>query len=183
MAKTVSSSDAAFCTAEQFLDFFDWNTVAQLLTDKAQGGTITLKTRTEVLASTVLERLLKARSGMVEAAALKGERYTTADLEALQDDDTNGGELLARIIADLTMFDLYNRRPDRRAEMPESCKMAHQFLDLLADGQMIFGFEETAEAGHMDQQETTDAEIRTRNGMVNQARRYFGKRADRDNGL
>lgn len=177
--QTPASGVASYCSIAQFLVRADWNTIAQLLSDKPQSGVVTILTLTEVEASTTLTAILQEASGYVEMACIKGERYSVADLVALA--GTNAGETLAGLVADLALWRVYDRRPDRRAEMPERCQEAWAKLDLLAEGELIFPFTESAQAGHMDEDEVVDADLQRRNGLTFQASRYFGNRADRHN--
>lgn len=166
MVQEVISGDEAFCTIEQMLERYDWNTIAELLTDKSQSGTVTKLTLAEVQASTVLETILREGAGWIEAAVMAGGKYTVEDLEALA--GTNSGELLAGLNADLGMWRLYDRRPDRKAEKPQRCDDAKQMLVELAEGAKIFSFQEAADAGRMD------TEYPRHSPTVRRASRYFG---------
>ncbi len=174
MAQTVISGATPFCTLQQMIDRHDWNTVADLLTDK-QGvepnATITKLTKTEVLASTVLTAFLMEYSGLFESAILKGGRNTVADLAALS--GTNAGEMVAGMISNMVMWRLYNRRPDRKAEMPTSCEVAIKWLDELNEGHIILGFQETADAGRLSNNYVHVSPT------VHAARSYFGSNAER----
>jgi hypothetical protein len=184
--QVVASGVATYCTIAQFLVRVDWNTVAQLLSDKDANGVITILTLTQVQASDTLLAILKEACGYVEMACIKGERYSVADLVALAtgslaDGSYNAGETLAGLVADIALARIYDRRPDRRAEMPERCLEAWAKLDALAEGELIFPFVEAADAGHMDEDEVVDSDLQRRNGLTFQANRYFGNRADRHN--
>jgi hypothetical protein len=184
--QVIASGVAPYCTVAQFLVRVDWNTVAQLLSDKPQSGVVSILTQSEVETSDTLLAILKEACGYVEMACIKGERYSVADLVALAagslaDGSYNAGETLAGLVADIALARIYDRRPDRRAEMPERCQEAWAKLDLLAEGELIFPFVESADAGHLDEDEIVDSDLQRRNGLTYQASRYFGNRADRFN--
>src|SRR5262245_45081022 len=122
MVQTVISGVSAYCTVSQFLDRRDWRTVGRLLSDT---DTVPAN-RAAVEADAKLGALLKGASGRIERACFRGGRYTAADLEALA--ETNAGEDLADLIADLTMYRVYGRRPDKRAEISEDYKLALEVL-------------------------------------------------------
>lgn len=174
MAKTVTSGSTAYCTAAQMVARYDTRSLGQLLSDS---NTVAL-TADEVLASTKLAAFLKEASGQVEAAALFGEKYTAADLAALS--GTNGGETLAGLVADLTMWRIWDRRPDKNGPLPKRCEFAFAMLEQLRAGDRIFGFQQTVEAGRIDHEQTTADEARIRGGPSVILERYFGIRGDRD---
>lgn len=89
----------SFITAAQFLTRYDYRWVGQNITD-----TGTPATESGVLASPVLAALIADASDDVMAAAAVGDRYSVDDLA------TYGGNLLVRIVADLTMGLILKRR-------------------------------------------------------------------------
>ncbi len=174
--KTVISGTVAYCTPAQFLQRYDYRTVGRLLLDAPPGPLGIAKA--DVLADPNLATFLLEASGEVEMACLLGEYYTVGDLIALV--STNGGEKLAGLVADLTMWRVYDRRPDKAAEMPQRCEIARGLLDALAEGKKIFPFLESAKAGHLNSAVETPPQVVARNGSVVQSQRYWGRRADRN---
>lgn len=174
----VISGVAAYCSADQFLTFYDWRSVGKLLEDLEAAGTPTLTSRTAVAGSSALALVLQRASGKVEKACFKGGRYTAADLIALG--ATNAGIELAGTVADLAMWEVFKRRPDRDAKKPEACGYAEQVLAQLADGEMIWPLQQVADAGHLNSETIDPRDVEARNDRTVAADRYFGMRNDRE---
>lgn len=178
---TPISGPIPYCSPAQFLERYDVRTVGQLLSD-----TDVALSQTDVLQSTILNDLLMEASGWVESAALVANRYSPNDLYALATDPSalpgtgNSARMLAGIVAGITMFFLWDRRPTKYLEMglPLRSEMAIEMLDRLRKGEAIFGIQEVANAGNPDPKFITPEQINTRNFSSNQARRFFGNRAD-----
>lgn len=168
---TPLSGASAYCTAAQLVQRYDTRTVGDLLSDSG-----TRLTAAQVLSSTVLAALLKQASGMLESACLVGKRYTPDDLAALEG---NSAELAAGLVADLAIWLLYNRRPERRKEMPGQVEVAFEFLDKIRSGERIFGFVEHAESATTQANVETSEDVEGRNGLAVQADRFFGTRSNR----
>lgn len=168
------SGTTPYCTSAQFVQRWDTRSVGRLLSD-----TNTALTSTEVLASTLLAELLKEASGEVELGCFRGERYSIDDLVALV--GTNAGKKLAGLVADLTMWRLYDRRPDREGTVPPRCEAALKVLEQLADGELIFGLVNQGRAGVMSHRVLSGTDVRIRNNRIVQQRRYMGVRSDEDN--
>lgn len=175
MAKTVISGTTAYCTAAQVVVFFDWRTLARLLSDT----TTPLASSAAVQADANLAALLKAASGRLEAACFRGGRYTTADLAALTS-SYNGGQFLAKLVAGLTVSDCYERRPDPGRKLPDLAVQAEALIKQLEEGEAIFPFQETADAGVVSHQTITQAQIAARRDKVWLQQRYRGIRAYED---
>lgn len=173
MAKTLSSSVLPYCSIAQFIQRYDTRTLAQLLSDTG----IDLES---VTADTTLLELLMEASGKLEAAAVVGERYLLEDLEAIRDGAaTNAKSLLAGIVADMAIVAVFDRRPN--LQRPHSAKIdeSERFIQALAEGVKIFPFTETENAGHLDNNVETPANVEARNLWTYQARRFFGTRGNR----
>ncbi len=143
---------------------------------------------TDVLGSQILKDLLQEASGIVEAYVLKGTRYSIADMQLIAhmapdgspiSVPTNTCQMLYGIVAGITMFLVWERRPLRYADkpMPLRSELAWEQVKALGDGAQIFGLLETAEAGVPQPEFMTVQQIFTRNFSSNQARRFFGDRA------
>lgn len=172
MAQTPISGSAAYCTAAQFTTRCDWRTAARLLSDT----TTPLASKAAVEADATLATLLMEASGEVEMACARAGRYTAPDLAALA--GTNAGEKLARLVADLALWALYDRRPDKKGEMPVRCQAAQDLLARVEHGDRIFPFQETADAGVMDDLDIDATDVINGDGVVIQASRFFGIRAN-----
>jgi len=179
---TYASGGSAYATNADMQIRYDERTLGQLLSDdKAMLGSA------EVAASATLTALLQQASGMVEAAACRGERYvitadgTRNDLASLTG---NSKQLLAGLVCDLAMWLLWNRRPAMRpkGDMPGQTAVAMEFLDRLVKGDAVFGVIEAEEAGNVsDVVETADIPTK-RLDLSIAADRLFGRRLNRLNG-
>lgn len=140
MPKQVSTSASPYCTPSAALLYVDWRTPANLLSDD---GT-RLADSGAVASSAAWAELLLAASGEVEAAALRGKRYTPADLAAM-----TGAQAarLRELVARLAVGKLVFRRPGLYPTVPQDVQDARAALELLANGERVFGFVETMEAG------------------------------------
>lgn len=157
----------------EFLKRVDVRRVADLVSDNnARVDPTTLPTNANLLAC-----LLDA-SGQLESACAKGQRYLPDDLAFLASTVCASQGRLFRFLTRLTMFNLYDRREDL-GQVPEKYKATIEELDLLATGERIFGFVETERAGQMYSEVETAGQITYRDGVVVQAHRYFGRRANR----
>lgn len=173
LAKTPLTASSAYCTVAEMLKRIDRRTVRDLVSDTGEAvEESSLTTNAELLAA-----MLDA-SGEVEAAAMKGARYTPADLQAL----TGAAKArLCRMLVRLTICFLYERRPDK-GPIPEVYKAALEQLEQLRTGEMIFGTVETSNAQTMDHEVETARQVETRDGTTFQTRRFFGRRSNRADG-
>lgn len=180
---TLNTFGFPYCTPAIFLERYDVRTVGDYLSD-----TDLRLTPTQVQNSAVLADLMKQASGIVESHAFMGTRYSPVDLQLIASMDntgtivgtpTNAAQVLYGIVAGITMFLVWERRPLRYAKhpMPLSSEMAFGQLEKIGAGALIFGLLETAEAGVPSVEFMTKQDILTRNFSSNQARRFFGDRA------
>jgi hypothetical protein len=85
---------------------------------------------------------------------------------------------LKDIVAWLAFGRVWARRPRTASEaLPTMVTWAQQQCELLRNGQRIFGFVEHAQAGVMEHERMTAAQIEQRNLISTQARRFFGERS------
>lgn len=180
---TLNTFAFPYCTPALFIERYDVRTVGDYLSD----NDVRL-TPTQVLNSPILLDLLRSSSATIEAFAFKGMRYTVQDLQKIANMDdagvvlTNAGNaahLIYKIVSGLTMNDVWARRPLKWTKMgrPEGVEEAFMWAHSLGEGETIFGILETAEAGLVQPHFMTPQQIRTRNYSSNQARAYFGDRA------
>lgn len=181
--KSINSGLSSYCSVVQFLKRYDARTVGDLVSDDG-----TRVTPSGLSSNAVLLALLQEASAKVEAAAVVGNRYSPADLAEFANPTTVGNtamagsnmsEFLAGIVAHLTMPLLYRRRPDATLPMMPQLEEAERLLNALADGVKIFGFQETMDAGIMDDEIETPTDVEARQLVTYTARRLFGTRNNR----
>lgn len=173
MAKTVETSAVSYCPASEAVKRLDWRPFADLCSDN--NGRITDSSTLQGNAN-FLALLLDA-SGEIESAVLRGGRYHPTDLAAL----TGAGQAkLYRLVCRLTLVLAYERRADIEMKQPWIVEKVERDLEALATGQNIFSFLETEEAGVMADEIETATDVRARQGLSYQMRRYFGRRSNRN---
>lgn len=168
---TPLSSETPYCTPAQFVNGADIRTVAQLLSDTGSP-----MTTAQVQASPVLFQLLAEASGWLESECFKGQRYTPTDLQSLQG---NSAADLAAIVRGLTIFKLWERRPDLRMNLPTAAQVALKRLTDLKNGEAVFGILEAMEAGIESSVNESPRVVEGRYMVTQQAERFFGRRNNR----
>jgi phage gp36-like protein len=94
-----------------------------------------------------LQAALGDASGDVEAALMRGGRYSISDLQSLTGNSLN---LLARMTADIAMQYLLERRPGQDPDRIEHQRdIARRHLKRLASGEDIFNLQALPEAGQV----------------------------------
>lgn len=117
--------------------------------------------------------LLRA-SGEVELSCFRGGRYTPTDLADL----TGASEAaLKGLVCDLAFYHLANRRIPNASEMA-GYKEAQELLKALRDGEIIFGLQESADAGVMGSVDVSQSASGYLVRPTDIARRRFGQRLD-----
>ncbi len=174
---TPASGNSAYATIADFLARCDVNTVAQLLSD-----TKVPLTAAQVAVSATLTDLLQEASGEVEASATVGQRYridlnATPPINDLAALTGNSARYLAGMVCTLALGKLYDRRPSRKQEEPQSCKIAREKLLALEEGKAVFGLIENQEAGNLQITIDSPAVVQQRRGPVVIASRFFGRRS------
>lgn len=147
MAKTSISSLTPYATGADLINSYDVRKIAELASDTGKPltpGDIQNIADNPGDNKIIVAALLRG-SGDVEAAVLRGGRYSSLDLQAL----TGASQgTLKGLVCDLAFYHLRKRRyPD--AEDFTGYKEAKEMLESLRDGQEIFSFQETADAGNM----------------------------------
>jgi hypothetical protein len=165
--KTVLTSATTYCAADVFIETHDARKVGDLLLDNGTRDA-------DPESSTIVARALLWASGMVETACLKGARYTPTDLAAL----TGAGQsVLETLVADLAFWFLCKRRHKVAVKAKEiaGVEEAFEMLQWLAEGERIFSFQETADAGLPATETETPDQKDDRFGVATIAERYFGR--------
>lgn len=170
MAQTPLTNSSTLLTAAEFLKRIDKRTVADLVSDTGEAVDVST-----LSADANLNAALLDATGEVEASGMKGGRYRPEDLAAL----TGAARArLHRMVARLTLVYLYERRPDK-GPPAELLKVVDEQLDLLRQGEAVFGTDETHDASTMDHEVETSHDVEARNGTTFQAARFFGRRSNR----
>jgi hypothetical protein len=177
MPMTPNNSAASLLPILEFLKRKDVRTVGDFCSDTDARATQTQLTQTSPPSqpNLNLQACLDDAQAIVEAFCLKGNRYQPTDLAALTG---VGLTLLYRILADLAEECMYERRPDKKRPQSAQFDRAHMFLDMLASGQMIFGFVEVQAAGELTAKHETWGDVYRRNLAVVQCERFFGHRGN-----
>lgn len=153
-----------FCTPADFLKRYDWRMIAELVSDTGYA----VPDESQVLTDTNVAACLNDGAGMIVMYALKGGRYTEADLIAMTG---NGAYALRRLNADLGLYNVVLRRGlpvDKYPQIEEALKL----LDKLADGEIIFPLPANIAAGVAQSPPLTVQTIAANNFLVNSVR-YF----------
>ncbi len=171
MAKTVQTSAASLLTVAEFLKRADLRTVGDLCSD-----TGTRITSGGLATDTHLAAALLDATGIVEQACLVAKRYLPADLAAL----TGAGlGSLYRLLSRLTLCLLFERRPDLEMKQPWIWEWVEEQLEKLRQGERIFPFTETEDAGLIHIEVETAPEVEARNGISYIMQRMWGRRGNR----
>jgi len=176
---TVDSSATGYATAADVLKAFDYRLVADLCSDRRgiSPSQAALKDGNHD-GGKKLRQAINAASGLIEAAAMQGKRYTPDDLNSLTG---VGREHLKNLTAGLAMTILGERRwrltGDQNHRFVD--ERSAQLLERLRLGEHVFSFTESREAGAglsvMPMNDATSDLTRT----TVLAERYFGTRGRR----
>lgn len=173
---TPASGLSSYATPADFVIREDMRVVAQLLSD-----TDIPLTTAQVQNSPTLAALLMEASGELEASCTVGQRYLINlqadppinDLAALTG---NSRQYMIGLICKLTLGLLFDRRPERKNEEPQSVTKAREALVALEEGKEVFGLAESQMAGQLDITVDSPQVFNNRRGPVQIANRFFGRR-------
>ena len=131
-------------------------------------------THVQLLTNTNFLKLILAASGQLEARALRGGRYTAAQLAGLVGATR---AWMHEIIGAMVTIKLLRRR-DPTKELPRQYEEVENILKRLELGEEIFGIQEAVDAGEgMETIRLSDQQAGPRPAMTELAQRFFGKRA------
>ena len=135
-------AQAKYITVAELVETLDTRIIGELTSDS---GSATTVNESNAPALNAIERA----SGLVEAAAVRGSRYTTSDLTDLQ-----GGDnwILKGLVAGLAKCILYQRRPPVPDAVEVEWKGLQDQLKALANGEIIFADDDAADAGKAEVQ-------------------------------
>lgn len=173
-AKTLASSSTLFLPIADFLNRVDHRSIGQLASDNnIPIAESSLASNGKVLAA------VKDACGYVESAAYMGERYYKEDLEAIASTDCHARNMLYRLVSDQAVMLMIERRPDLDIKPTAGMMRSMEWLEQLVEGKRIFPFTEVAEAGRLDHEIDTAADVAERRLPSYTARLLFGTRNNR----
>lgn len=172
---TPDSATGSYLTAADFLKRFDVRTTGQLCADdNTQPDATALEDSNTVYGANLLAALQGA-SGQLESALFVSNMYAYADLQSLTGVSL---EYLKDIVAGLTVRRLYYRRgglkPSDLAE--ERYQQAMEAIQKLHNGEAIFSFVQTGDAGLPDNHYLNLVDIQRNDLMPFSYQRVFGIR-------
>jgi hypothetical protein len=127
----------AYASAADLQEYYDWREIGDLISDSGEQVSALDQVTAGNMYHTRLSRFLDRASGEVEAALLRGGRYTPTDLAGLTG---NARELLRGIVCEFVVLYLFERKPLYKPDMLEQFRKAKtERLGLLASGTNIFG--------------------------------------------
>lgn len=130
----------AYATPADLIVRYDVRTLGDLCSDDGNRVPQAL-----LATNTKLEALLSTASGQINAAVMRGDRYTAADLASLSGESQ---QYLVDLTCRIAFWLLWQRRPysDDQNRM-EAKKSADEALELLRTGAQVFEIDTVIEAG------------------------------------
>lgn len=175
MAQTPLSTSTPYATTSDLFDYHDSNQVGDFI---AQGSAPRPSLASMLDATSAAGKLLTRfgllASGRIESTCLIGKRYTPADLQALLATATASRESLVKLCCDLMFWYCAQRKQPGTAD-PKNVPGALEALEMLKalrDGEAIFGFAESADAGLPAVVQAQPTQLLTPNVLC-KARRLF----------
>lgn len=131
---------AAYATADDMIARYDSRTLGELVTDDGQRAE-----EVELSTNAKMTTALSTATGHVNAACLRGNRYTVAELEALTGESA---EYLNDIVCAQAFWILWRRRPYGDDALRKAAKEeADMALEQLRTGDMVFDVDAVKDAG------------------------------------
>ena len=161
----------AYATAADFILRYDAKIVGDLVRD--DGVT---EDEDDLASNDALTAILSSASGVLNAAALQGERYTTATLAALTGD---AAAFLKTIVCDIAFVQLWQRKPYPQYNdlVKASAERCDQWLERIRGGAWVFDVDANKDAGTPKVETIGAASIALQNPFVDSARgSYFPAR-------
>jgi hypothetical protein len=175
MAQESVSGGSPWCSPSEFLDRYDANLVGELVRDDGSRATVAEMVGDPPTTDpdSKLVAALADASGLVEAALLTGGKYTREDLATL---DGNGVGFLRRLVADLAIGHLLDRRGPNAQNWP-NYERATQVLERIRTGSAVLPLSEAVEAGQVLSEFMTESELDTLGLLSRRCRRVMGSRS------
>lgn len=157
----------SYASVQNLIARYDARTVGQLVSD----NNIAVPP-IELAWNSVAQAALDDASGEIEAALLRGERYSAADLAALTG---NSAKHLIRICCDIAFWNLWDRRPWQRQDpgRDDARKRSQDHLDRLAKGENVFNIAAVLDAGLPESTGPSAVELSNLNLIAYRARGHF----------
>lgn len=174
MVATPDSGAASYASTADLAAHYDVRVLCQLVADDTAAID-----PSDLAANTVAQAALGAASGRLEASALRGGRYSPADLAAIAAASTVGARYMKGLVCHLAFEELRTRRPLQYPEPTQKYKEAIEDLKALRTGEILFGTIEHEQAGLPDADVETAPIVEQRNLTTLQAGRLYGTRANR----
>lgn len=149
-------AQAKYITVAELAERYDTRTLGQLSSDDGTEATVDSN-------NAILLNAIEVGSSDVESAALRGGRYTTTDLAALQTADDWS---LKGLVAQIAIVRLHERRPSTLPDFISEMRLANdRALKDLREGNMIFN-DADAIAGGKPSVQVISSGIRAQLGLV-----------------
>jgi len=163
----------AFATADELVDRFDERTIRDLLSDTDEPAA-----QVPLSDNTRLAAIMDSASGMVLSAALAGNNYTEAELNALTG---IAKAWITDLTCQLVFARLARRRPGRfdAAYLESLEEPARQWLDDLRHGKRILPVANHLEASTMTVDGPTAVDYDRLNLITSRTRHFFPNTAQR----
>lgn len=170
---TPASTTTPYVTAEQFFTYYAYQLAGDMLRatpESPRPSYLAMLDQTNPAGEKLYTFLLYG-AGEIESVCLIAKRYQAADLQALTG---ASAEFLRALNAARSMWAMYRRlKPGTaRPEDVPGCKESMEVMKALRDGEMIFGFLETQEAGLPTVNQAQPQQLLTPN-VVARASRLF----------
>ena len=173
MPLTPNSAATSYCTLVGFFDFYSKQIAADVLRKTSEMPRPSYLAMIDPLnpAGARLQRHLNRGAGEIEAACSIARRYQPADLAVLTGVSR---DLLEGLNAARAMWSAYQilKPGSARPEEVPGAKESAELIKALRDGEAIFGFDETMEAGLPDTSPANPSQLLTPN-VVGYAQRLF----------
>lgn len=162
---TPASAQTAWVTAADLLQWHHPRSVGDLVKPRAADPALS---EGQILGSQVVARHIQAAIGQMEMAAIRGGKYTPANLAEMTG---MAGQELRRIVSHLAFASLVRYRFVSIADedLPGELE-AKAYLKALAKGEVFLPFDEVAGAQQVDSQNKFRPGVR----LSDQAGRFFG---------
>lgn len=154
---------------------YDWREIGDLISDSNEQISVVDQITVGTTPNGLLLQILSDAGGDVEAALLASGRYENTDLFDLAG---NSASLLKRIICEIAIAYIYERKPFYKSERTEQYSKAKEgHLKRLADGVNVFNLPLLIEAGMPDVTGPSTIDYQNLNLTTDRCTNYYPRRA------